>query len=52
MVVIDLIGSMKLVKAKEFVVLWPWWRIGVESNFAVGEIPETFSTIRLVVDVI
>ena len=50
MVVIDVRGSMKLVKSKEFVVFWPWRRIEAGSNCVVSDIPEALSAMRLGVD--
>ena len=51
-VVIDLIGYMKLVKSKEFLMFLLWRRIEAGSNCAVYDIPEDFSTTRLGVEVV
>ena len=50
-VVIDTRGSMKLIKAKDFLVLWSWERIKAGSNWSVYEILEDCSSMRLGVDV-
>ena len=51
LVVVDVIVSMKMVKLKEFVVFWTWRRIEADSNHGFYDIPETFSAIRLGVEV-
>ena len=43
-VVIDVIGSIKMVKSKEFLVLQPWRRVEAGSNGTFNEISEDFST--------
>ena len=50
-VVNDVRRSMKLIKSKEFVVLWPWSRIEAGYNCAVYDIPGDFSAMRLGVEV-
>ena len=48
-VVIDVIGSMKLVKLKDFVVFRTWRRVEVVSNGTVNDISEDFSALGVIV---
>ena len=50
-VIIDMSVSTKRIKEKDFVMFWPWWRMEAEANRAVNNISETFSTMRLGVQV-
>ena len=51
MLIIDVGGYIKPVKAKEFVVLLPYRRAEAGSNCAVYDILEDFSAMRLGVEV-
>ena len=35
-------GSMESVKSKNFVMLWPWWRIEADSNCAINKFSDIF----------
>ena len=48
-VVVDVRGSMKLVKSEDFVVFLPWRRVEAGSSGTVNKISEAFYSMGLVV---
>ena len=43
--------SMEPADAKKFIMFWTWWRIEEDNNYAVNNIPDTFSAMNFGIDI-